>query len=152
MSLLTDEYLSIESIDFATHAYWIESLAPLFNVTKVGTDRDLPGLPGVRPYRRKTTRLSVSLVVHVIGDVDVDGVPSTDPRATLYEHLRAIEAAVLVDVATVPGTLTAVWSEPSGERTAEVTVEGWTVRPDGYASATCTLDLSIPNGWTVTGS
>lgn len=147
MAVIFDEWLEINSVDLATHAYWIESLAPLFTLEKRGADRLIPNLPGLRPYKRVTTAGSVSLTLNVFGDVDVDGVVTADPRQGLYDHLRTLETALLADVATTAGTLAAIWHLPDAStRSAAVHVDGWTVVGNSPHSAVCNLGLTIPAG------
>lgn len=152
MAVIFDEWLEIDGVDLATHAYWIESLAPLFNVQKRGSDRILPNLAGARPYRRRITALSVSLTVNVLGDVDEDGVAIADPRIGLYDNLRFLEDALLADVPTTAGTRVATWHLPdTTTRSAEVQVEAFTVVGNTPISAQCALELTIVDGgWDVT--
>lgn len=147
MTVIFDEWLDLEGFHLATHAWWVESLAPLFNIQKRGQDRVIPGAAGMRAHTRRTTRLSVTLVLRVFGQTDEDGVANADSRVGLYENLRAIEDAILTDVA---GTRTATWHLPDGTtRTAECHVEGFTVNEGAPTEARCALELSFPAGrWT----
>lgn len=147
MAVIFDEWLEIDNVDLATHAYWVESLAPLFNIQKRGSDRVLPNLAGARPYRRRITSLSVSLTVHVLGDVDADGVATIDPRIGLYDNLRFLEDNLLADVDTTAGTRVATWHLPDGStRSSEVHVEAFTVVGNTPISAQCALELTIVDG------
>jgi hypothetical protein len=147
MTVIFDEWLEIDGVDLANHAYWIESLAPLFNIQKRGSDRVLPNLAGARPYRRRIASLSVSLTVNVLGDVDEDNTPNADPRTGLYDNLRYLEDNLLADVESTQGTRLAVWHLPDGStRSAEVQVEAFTVVGNTPISAQCSLELTIVDG------
>jgi hypothetical protein len=147
VSIIFDEYLTVGAVDLATHAYWVESLAPLFGVKKVGTDRPIPRTAGARPYARRRGPVQVSLKVQVHGSVDADGAATADSRDGLYDHLRYLEVNLLDDVATTAGTRAAVWHLPDGTtRTADVHVEEFTVTGASPTEAHCLLVLSVPAG------
>lgn len=145
MTIIFDEYLEIDGVALATHAYWIESLAPLFTMQKRGVTEAMPYQAGGISYRRRSTFVTVSLRLNVIGEVDVDGNPITDPRDGLYDHLEYLDDNLLADVVS---TRSATWHLPDGvsTRTAEVNVEAFTVVGNTPVSAACTLELSIPAG------
>lgn len=149
------EQLVIDSVDLDTPHIWLKSTAPLFTIDKVGSDRPLPGLAkGKRPYRRKTTSVMITLVVYVDGEVNADGTPSSDPRATLHDHLDYLEANLLEDVADVRGTRAAVWTRPNDTvRTAAVIIEGSTLEEAGDYSALLNLEVTVSDGvWAESGS
>ena len=144
MSIIFDEYLDIDGIPLATHAYWIESLAPLFTMQKRGVTEAMPYVAGGVSYRRRRTFVTVNLTVNVVGSVDADGNTIVNYRDGLYDHLRFLEDQILDDV---DSTRTATWHLPDGTtRSAEVNVEAFTVVGNTPESAVCTLELSIPSG------
>lgn len=142
-----DEYLDIDGVVLATHAYWVESLAPLFTLQNRGVTEVMPYVSGAVSYPRRRTFTTVTLGLHVFGDVDADGVPTANPRAGLYAHLEHLETNLLAEV---PGTRTATWHRPGGgTRTAQVNVESFIVRgspDDNPYHVYATLELSVPDG------
>lgn len=148
--MFTDEYLAIDGFIIGSHNVWAESLAPLFTRIRRGETVPLPYVAGGISYRKRRTYHSATLVVHVFGDVDDDGVAIPDPREGLHDALADFEAALLEDV---DGSRTAIWHRPDGNRSAYVDVMSWTITGDTPISAVGQLELSIASGrWDPSGS
>lgn len=122
----------------------------LVTVAVRGTDRLIPGVPGLRPYRRRVTATPHSLPMVISGLHTIDGTPVTDHNARiaqLKDHLAYLMDNVVAPVPTMEGTRTAVLTLPGEEvRTAAIHVLG--ITPGTWYSVilTATLDISIPGG------
>ena len=145
MSIAFDEYLSIDTVDLGTHAYWCESLLPLFNLERRVPRDVMPYVVGGVTYRGRRNLLAVSLTVNVFGDVDADGVATADSNIGLRAHLDYLHTNLLADV-TSPRSAT--WHLPDAStKTADVEVVAFTVRGGSSpAHALCALELVIPSG------
>ena len=144
MTIILDEYLTVGALDLATPAYFTTSLAPLYTVQRVGSNRWIPNA-GSRAYKKKSGEVSVGLTLRVRGQFNTDGTATADAKVGLDTHLRALEAEFFDDTDT---TLAAVWHRPVADREADVQIAGWTVQRIVH-EAEVQFDLVIPAGrWT----
>jgi hypothetical protein len=118
-----------------------------------GQDRLLPGATGVIAYPRRLTATRKDLRLLVVGDVDLNGVPTADSVIGLQTNLEYLRANVFVPVVSSTGTRAATLAMPSGgTRTADIHVLGVVTQSYGFASGCSgaiwigTLQISIPAG------
>ncbi len=117
-----------------------------------GSDRLLPGAPGVIAYQRRIAPTRHDLRLLVCGDVNgTTGTPYTDPAEGLAENLELIRAGILVPVASATGTRAASLTVPGmSSRTAAIHSLGMVIQ--SYMISFCqsiavtTLQISIPGG------
>lgn len=122
----------------------------LISVAVRGQDRLIPGVPGLRPYRRRVTATPHSLPMVFSGLHDLDGTPVTDHEeriSKLQEHLALFRSTVVAPVGTTPGTRSAVLI-PAGGVPLTADIHVLSVTPGTWSPATlrATLDISIPAG------
>lgn len=145
-----DEYLEVNSIPLATHAWRITSLVPLWAGPELrGEDRLIEDVSGLRPYRRVVTATHVALPMMIFGHKNREGTAYGDARLGLHTNWDVLYTGLLTPPLTTAGTVTAVWHKPGTDRTAAVHVLGLAVREFSPQSIRATLQLSIPAGvWT----
>lgn len=142
------EFLTIDGVPLPCPAWEVRSLLPLWQGPALrGGDRLLPGVVGVKPYRRRATVTTKTLELTIYGDVDPDGAPNADVRAGLEANVDYLRANVADPTNLGDGTRTAVLHLPSGAtRTGAVHVLALDLGELGPTSVRATLDLSIPGG------
>lgn len=127
-------------------AAWHVSLTPLLATPDArGSDRLLPGVAGVIPYRRRSTVTRYSLPFIVIGTYDRLGNMNADPEAGLDANIAWLNANLLLPTGAGDGTRVAVFT-PRGLAaiTADVHVLGI---PEPYELGPVmrtTLEISAP--------
>lgn len=142
------EYVTFDAYPIPNPAVECYSLLPLWRGPDVrGSDRTVPGVSGVKRYRRRATVSRRVLLLTLYGDRDSDG----NPVANVREGIEAIVAEVRAQVADPTnvgdGTRTAVLHFPSGAtKTGPVHVISLDLGENGPTSVKATLDLSIPGG------
>lgn len=146
--ITSDEYLIINSVPLATPAWRLTSLVPLWSGAEVrGQDRILPGVNGVRAYKRRPTVTSLVFRGIVFGLQDREGTPYADFRAGLHANLDVLLTQIVEPVTTGDGTHAATWVRPGTDKTADVHVVGFTTS-DGAVpwEVAFALEISIPAG------
>lgn len=141
--------LAIAGVSMFTTAWCVTSLASLYDDPSLrGADRILPGVLGVRKYRRRATATLHSLPFLVTGVVTTAGLETTvSPYAQLTANLRYLKANVTLPTNTGDGTRPAVLTLPDGTTvTKDVHVLGLhgDLHPGALWSGT--LDISDPTG------
>lgn len=107
--------LAIDGISLFRPAWTITSLASLYDdPAQRGGDRLLPGVIGVKAYRRRVTVTRRSLPFQVTGYVDAADVIVADPFAQLRLNLAYLRANVTLPTNVGEGTRTAVLTLPDG--------------------------------------
>lgn len=152
--ILFEDYLELvgntaASVPLCTPAYVLTDISPLLGSGDVrGSDRILPGVPGVKPYPRRRTVTEYSLDLFVDGSFDDDGSHNADPRTAVYDHLEYLIGELVDPPAGADGTRAGTLHLPDGStRTADVTVVGIDVTATvGPASLRCVLVLSLSDG------
>ena len=149
--------LTIGGVSMNRPAWDLVDVSPLWLTGDVrGEDRILPGLTGVRSFKRRRTVTSHTLRLLVCGTVDRLGAVNADPLVGLYANLVYLRANVADPTGTGDGTRAAVLTKPGGGTlTGPVTVEGITegqiakgtnmAGEDEYVMR-CTLRLTVPAG------
>ncbi len=140
--------LSIAGVAMQCPAWYVE-LSPLWRTPEVrGADRILPGVSGVRPYRRRVTVSRYSLPMVITGQYDRFGAVTADAEDGLAANLAYLMGAVLLPTNTGDGTRSAVFVPPGRSAvTADVHVLG--ISDPGFtvgALLRTTLELSVPGG------
>lgn len=143
------EYLAINAVPLATPAWVITDLTPLWEGAEVrGDDRLLPGVAGVKKYRRRATVTRKALPMLVFGQFDQDGNAYADPRAGLWTNIAYLRTNVVDPTNIGDGTREAVLHGPGG-----VTVSGdvHVISPLkltilGTITMRAVLEISIPGG------
>lgn len=128
---------------------WYVELSPLWATPDVrGTDRILPGVAGVKAYRRRLTVTRYSLPFYITGQYDRLGNVTADPFSGLAANLAWLYDELLLPLTTGDGTQTAVWTPPGQSPiTAAVHVLGIPEPSFNPAAvAVTTLELSVPGG------
>lgn len=157
MLITRDWYLEVNSIPLATPAWEIPDLSGLLDSGALrGSDRLLPGATGVRPHRRRRTVWVVTFPLDVVGDVDEDGDPVTDPNEGVNEHMAYLNANLGFADGTGDGTVPCVFHR-GGSLTnwaADVHFLGFKGSQKlGEFLVRTTFDISIPAGaWEEVGS
>lgn len=112
-----------------------------------GSDRLLPGVVGVKPYRRRLTVTAHSLPMVLAGDVDRFGADQADPWEGLQANIDYLRANVVDPTNTGDGTRVATLTMPSGAvRSAAIHVLDLQLGVKVAGRARATLDISIPGG------
>lgn len=144
------EYLEINGVPLATPAWEIVDLSPLWEGAEVrGADRLLPGVIGVRPYRRRATVTVKALRMVIYGDKNLDGVVQADVRLGLWNNIAYLRTNVVDPTNVGNGTRTAILRAPGGiTRSGPVHVlSPLKLGADlGPTSVRAVLELSIPGG------
>lgn len=147
--------LTISGIPMNTWGWNVLELRDLLAVAAVrGQDRLIPGVSGMRPYRRRRTATPHSLPMIISGLHAIDGTPVTDNQERINQikdHLKYLMDNVVAPVPTMEGTRSAVLtlpntSGPDDVRTADIHVLGITPGQWYPVLLKCTLDISIPGG------
>lgn len=155
VTITRDEYLEIDAnpggvanmIPLATYAWEILDLSPLWSSAKKrGSDRLVPGVAGVRSYRRRRTVTVRSLPMIVYGDLDQNGAAYADAREGLETNIAYLEANLVEDPGTTAGTRNAILHRPLSTKSGAVHVLGLELAPLGPSSVRAVLELSIPAG------
>lgn len=100
MTVVDEARLSIvgesATVDMATHAWYLGQTQLLRGSGAVrGTDRLLPGAPGIRPYPRRRTVTQYTLPLTLRGEYNQDGVPQADPCEAVINHLEYLIAQLV---------------------------------------------------------
>ena len=144
--------LTIGGVSMNTPAWDISDLTDLWFTADVrGTDRILPGVSGVIPYRRRTTVSRHDLTILITGDVNTASVPYADPLVGLETNTASLYTNVVAPTNTGDGTRAATLLMPSGAtRTANIHVLELVKQrqfiSDGQTILEATLQISIPAG------
>jgi hypothetical protein len=139
--------LLIDGTSLHCPAWVATDLTPLWLPGEVrGSDRLLPGVVGVKPYRRRLTVTSVDLPMIVTGHVQPDGTLNEDGWAGLQENLAQLSSWV-TDSPADDGTWPAELIMPDGSsRTADVHVLALRLGELGIGATLASIELSIPAG------
>lgn len=144
-----DGTLAIDGHALSTPAWHTPDLSDLYGTpTLRGTDRVLPGVTGVRAYRRRATVTLRSLPFLVTGQVDRFGTPYPDPDAGLQTNIAYLNANVLLPTNVGDGTRSFVWTLVDAS-TVAVSVHVLGLGPRRRlpgALLKTTLELSFPDG------
>lgn len=140
--------LTIAGVAMQRPAWYVE-LAPLWRTPDVrGSDRILPGVSGVRPYRRRRTVSRYSLPMLITGQYDRFGAVTADPEEGLAANQAYLMTAVLLPTNVGDGTRSAVWTPP-GRSAITVDVHVLGIADPGFSAGALirtTLELSVPGG------
>jgi hypothetical protein len=155
--------LTIDGTSMHCPAWNVTDLLDLWMPAAVrGTDRIMPGSPGVRAKPRRATVTRRSLPIAVCGEVGPDGSPISDYMAGLESNIDQLRADVIDPTGVGDGTRLAVIVMPSGNsRSRRIHIEGLTLGrhmegvnqftgQQGYVML-ATLEISIPRGSFVAG-
>lgn len=143
--------LTISGVSMHTPAWNVLELRDLWLGNEVrGQDRLIPGVSGLRPFRRRITAAQHSLPMFIAGFASPDGTPAVgeeEIREQLEANIEFLMANVVEPVATVAGTRSATLRLPSGAtRTAQIHVNKITPGTYNPYGLRCTLDIDIPAG------
>lgn len=143
--------LTISGVPMHTFGWNVLDVRDLWAVFATrGSDRLIPLVDGVRPYRRRITATPHSLPMVISGLHTMTGTKVADPEARLAQiqtNLDYLINNVVLPVPTASGTRVATLTMPAGgTRTANIHVLG--ITPGRWLPAVlrCTLDISIPAG------
>lgn len=143
-----DEYLDIGGIPLAIDGAWEWlDLSPIWQgPDKRGSDRLVPGVAGVVPYRRRPTVSVRELQGYVHGFKDYNGGVFADVRVGLEANVAFLQDNIEADPGG-DGTRVATLHLPSGAtKSADVHVLALRLSAFGPTSARAVLVLSIPTG------
>lgn len=156
MTVTRTYYLELNSVPLATHAWEIPDLSPLLDDPALrGSDRLLPQLSGLRPYKRVVTGTIVTLPLDVVGAVDEDNDPYDDVFEGLLTNMDYLKANLGLAEETGDGTVPAVFHRGDlNSLTADVHFLGFKgTSTKGTGLLRTTFDISVPAGaWTDAGS
>jgi hypothetical protein len=145
--------LTIGSTVMNCPAWDITDLTALWHDHNVrGSDRRIPGVNGVRPYRRRLDVTEIPLTIFIVGDVDRFGAPQSNAMNGLAANVQHLMSNVVLPTNTGDGTRSAVLTIPGlANRTASIHVlslQSQRVVADASVAAlmVATLTISIPTG------
>jgi hypothetical protein len=145
--------LTVASVSLNCPAWDITDLTPLWHDWNIrGSDRRIPGVNGVRPYRRRYDVTEIPLTIWITGDVDRFGAPQTDAWAGLANNVNYLTTNVVAPTNTGDGTRAAVLTVPGlANRNANIHVlklQPQRVVGDHSVNVLmiATLTISIPAG------
>lgn len=110
-----------------------------------GSDRVLPGVSGVRAFRRRSTVTEYSLPLYIFGDADHVGAVRDGSQAQVVANLAWITSAFFLP-STPDGTVTATLTVGAVTRTGAAHVIGIEVGDAFDGGLSCTMKLSVPAG------
>lgn len=118
--------LTIDGVALMCPGWTILTLGGFYGTpAELGTDRVIPGVDGVIPYKRRATVTRHSLPMVVVGQHNRLGVEYPEPYVGMETNLAYLLANVALPTGVGDGTRTAVWTRPSGATiTAAVHVLG----------------------------
>jgi hypothetical protein len=142
------EYVEIGGIPLATPAWEVTNLFVLWEGPDTrGADRIVPGVDGVKPYRRRATVSKRTLEMVIYGTHDEDGGAYSDVRAGLAANVEYLRANVFDPTDVGDGTRTAVLHLPSGAtKSGLVHVEAALFASAGPTSLRAAVDLTLVTG------
>ena len=140
--------LSIDGVSLNCPAWDLPDLTDLWLPGAVrGDDRLLPGVVGVKAYKRRVTITQHSLPFLIVGDVDRLGNTYSDPWVGLQTNLAYLRTNVADPTNLTDGTRTGTLTMPDGTtRTADLHVLGIVKGQVLAGRMRATLELSIPGG------
>jgi hypothetical protein len=142
-------YLTVNSIDLSTPAYWITNLDSemLRGPTLRGGDTVIPAATGVYPNKRIVTAKLLQFHMVIRGDVDNTGAATGDYRAGLTTNVEILTAGLGLGYAVGDGTVAATWHRWDGSpKTASVHVVSFETDDLLHRHASAVLELSVPSG------
>jgi hypothetical protein len=145
------EWLDIDGTPLATPAWEVPAggLLGLIQGPDVrGSDRLIPGVAGVRRYKRRATVSKRSVPLVIWGTFDLEGVAHADHAEGLVANIDYLRANVADPIGTGDGTRTATLHLKDGStRTGPVHVETMELGGDSEdAYVRAVLNLSLPLG------
>lgn len=145
-----DEWLDIDGTPLATPAWEVIAggLLPLLQGPDVrGSDRLLPGVPGVIAYKRRATVTKRVIPLVIFADTDVEGEPYADSMEGLVANIDYLRANVSDPTGVGDGTRTATLHLKDGStRSGPVHVEALELGGDDDQGVRAVLQLSLPEG------
>lgn len=148
MTVTETTWLEVNGVDLATHAWLITDLSDLLNDRVRGSDRVIPGVDGVRPFRRRRHVRVCTFPLMIWGQFAEDGVEQADPVQGVIDHMLYLSTNLGIARSVGDGTVPAIWHLPDGGTLeADVHVLGLLGTTDVAPGVLkTTLDLSIPAG------
>lgn len=145
-----DEQLTVNNFDLFTPACSpLNSYVMDQGPSVVIDNTDIPDYPGERAEQAWDIGARWTIAMHVLGDVDFEGVEHPDARVGLRENWAAIKEEVFLPILTYQ-TLWAVWLFRGELRSADIQVANWQITGAAGAEYSTSFDLIIPRGdWTV---
>lgn len=112
-----------------------------------GTDRIIPGTPGVLSYPRRANETTYTLPLVVTGYCNQSGTPYSNPYEGLQTNVAYLQTNVTQPVITGAGTVAAVMTMPDATtRTAAVHVGPMRITDRLGPIWLFTIDVQIPSG------
>lgn len=112
-----------------------------------GDDLLIPHRDGALALRRRRTVTKQQMQLLVVGTVDVNGDPVSDPNIGLEDNMAWLDTYIFAPVVSDTGTREAVLTLPSGAtRTGDVHVENVQLGSTIAGAFTITFDISMPYG------
>jgi hypothetical protein len=144
--IILREYVVISGVALATAAFYVTDLAEMLRpADQRGSDRVIPhGGVIAKPRRRTVSKRALPLAIH--GDRDQNGAVVSDYRAGLGAHIAYLNANIVAPSFTGDGTRAATLVLASGNRSAQVHVEGMDIGSGKGGMVRATLNLSFPYG------
>lgn len=146
------EYIEIDAVPLSTPAWEILDLSPLWDIGEVLGELDtVPYRRGVVPFRRPLGGKRLDFPFVIVGDLDPDGDPTSDPREGLLANRDAFVRDVVRPpmVGTVTGTRLLRYHLPgaAGIRSGPVSLNGkMDPQPFGSGALRGNLRLVLTEG------
>lgn len=143
MTIILTEYLTVNSVAFATPNVLNVDVVPLLRTSQRGDNVLIPGLAGRLPVTLKADEITETVEVLLRGDVDADGASIANPRSGLRSLIHSLRGSVV-------GTWAATLTFPAASYTATVQVTRFDPVTSSPTSATLLLQVVVPaGGWTL---
>lgn len=156
MTVTATRYATVNTVPLDTYAWRVIAggYDQLLNTPQVrGEDVIMPGATGVRAYPRIFTATIVSIPMLIVGSMDDDGAPISDPFEGMLQHQEYLQEnlGIAEDGDADRGTVEMVFVRGGAlsSWTGEVTVLGlqdWVTLDGQTGEAMVRLDISIPAG------
>lgn len=143
--------ITIDGVDMHRLGWTIPTLEELWGTPdQRGSDRLIPHVVGVKPYKRRNSVTRFSLPLHIVGSHDENDAPASSlAQAYVFfeSNMTYLQTNVLLPTNLGDGTRSLAWTLPSGRViTVDVHVLPFSPALLPGAQARGTLELSVPNG------
>ncbi len=143
--------LAIDDVPMFCAAWRVENLYEWWlPATQRGVTRVLPGVDGVKGYRRRRTLTRRPLNMMISGEADIDGVPASNFYECMYANIAYLTENVVNPADNDAGTRTAVLTLPDGSTmSGPVQVLGMEVSEMRANARYCyaVIDVQLLNGY-----
>ena len=143
-----DRYLDIDGVPIQTPAWQLLNFEKLLGGPAVrGSNRIIPGSPGVRPKRRRATEKTLSLEVFIDGAFDWEGDPHSDPETGLIANIQYLREHVTDPISGDSVRLATAYIKDEFVMTADIQVVSFDIGEHvGTSAVNATIDIALLDG------